>query len=176
MFRVSETPAERYVMKGGAKKMRMKFLIITFLIIALCLTTSCTKQQKEIEIYSFSGDNDSVMINNCLIIATDDLDKFIGGNWIFKGEELSNVKYCVTKFFFYKDGVATTILSNAESIEGNTKGMKISPNMGSISSKDLFYGNDLEHINKSLNFSVNGVLMNGEEFNYNLVLSVEKSF
>ena len=54
--------------------------------------------------------------------------------------------------------------------------MKISPNMGSISSKDLFYGNDLEHINKSLNFSVNGVLMNGEEFNYNLVLSVEKSF
>ena len=80
MFRVSETPAERYVMKGGAKKMRMKFLIITFLIIALCLTTSCTKQQKEIEIYSFSGDNDSVMINNCLIIATDDLDKFIGGN------------------------------------------------------------------------------------------------
>lgn len=163
-------------MKGRIKIMKMKFLTITMLIIGLCITTSCAKQQKETEIYFFSGESDAVMINNGLIIATDDLEKFIGGNLTFKGEEPSNVKFYVTKFFFYKDGVENTILSNSESIEGTDKGTKISPNMGSISSKDLFYGNDLEQINKSLNFSVSGFFVNGGKFEYNVLLDVEKAY
>ncbi|MCB8818563.1 hypothetical protein [Desulfosporosinus shakirovi] len=154
----------------------MRFLTITLLIIALSLTTSCTKQQKEIEIYSFSGENDAVMINNGVIIATEDLEKFIGGDLTFKGEEPSNVKYYVTKFYYYKDGVETAILSNSESIEGTTKGTKISPDLGSSNSEDLFYANDLVQINKSLNFSVSGFYMNGEKFEYSVVLDVEKAY
>lgn len=94
----------------------------------------------------------------------------------FKGEEPSDVKYSDTKFFFYKDGVENTILNNSQSIEGTTKGTHIQQDMGSISSKDLFYGDDLEQIKKSLIFSVSGILMNGENFEYNLVLNVKKVY
>jgi hypothetical protein len=156
--------------------MRIKLAIIPLLVIALCLVTSCTKQQKEIEIYSFSGENDTITINNGLIIVTDGLEKFIGGDLTFKGEELSDVKYHVTKFFFYKDGIETTILNNSQIVEGTTKGTNISPDMGSISSEDLFYGNDLELIKKSLNFSLSGIFMNGEKFEYNLVLNINKAY
>ena len=83
----------------------MKTLSIALLIIALLLTTSCAKQQKEIEIYSFKGDSDAVVINNGLILVTDDLEKFIGGDLTFKGEEPSNVKNYVTKFFSTKKGL-----------------------------------------------------------------------
>jgi len=163
-------------MKDKVKIMKIKFIAIILLVIALCLITSCKKQQKEIEIYSFSGENDAVMINNGLIISTDDFEKFIGGDLTFKGEEPSNIKYCITKFFFYKDGVETIILENCESIEGTTKGTNISPDMGSINSKDLFHGNDLEQINKSLNFSASGIFMNGENFEYNVVLDVKRVY
>lgn len=163
-------------LKTEVKIMKIKFITITLLVIALCLITSCTKQQKEIEIYSFSGENDTLTINNGLIIVTDDLEKFIGGDLTFKGEELSDVKYTITKFFFYKDGTETTILNNSQSIEGTTKGTHISPNMGSISSKDLFYGNDLELIKNSLNFSLSGNFMNGDNFEYNVVLDVKKAY
>ncbi|MGI6066614.1 MAG: hypothetical protein ACOYI2_08995 [Bacillota bacterium] len=156
--------------------MKMKFIPITLLIISLFLITSCTKQQKEIEIYSFSGENDAVIVYNGLIIITDDIEKFIGGELAFKGEEPLDVKHCITKFFFYKDEVETTILSNSESIEGTTKGTRISPDMGSISSEDLFYGNDLESIKNSLNFSLNGNLMNGKNFEHNVVLDVKRAY
>lgn len=152
-----------------------KFLIIVFVIV-IFLMTSCTKHQKEIEIYSFRGENEALAINNGLIIVTDDLEKFIGGDLNFKGEELSDVKYSATKFFFYKDGVENTILNNSESIEGFTKGTHIQQDMGSISSEDLFYDDDLKQIKKSLNFSVSGTLMNGENFEYNLVLDVKKAY
>lgn len=156
--------------------MRRKLAMITLLAVALCLITSCTKQQKEIEIYSFSVENDTITVNNGLIIVTDGMEKFIGGDLTFKAEELIDVKYYVTKFFFYKDASETTILNNSQSIEGTTKGIYISPDMGSISSTDLFYGNDLELIKKSLNFSLSGIFMNGEEFEYNVVLNVKKAY
>lgn len=155
--------------------MKIKLVIIAFAIVVF-LFTSCTKQQEEIEIYSFSGENETVTINNGLIIVTVDLEKFIGGDLTFKGEEPSDVKYSDTKFFFYKDGVENTILNNSQSIEGTTKGTHIQQDMGSISSKDLFYGDDLEQIKKSLIFSVSGILMNGENFEYNLVLDVKKVY
>lgn len=156
--------------------MRIILVIIALLVITLCLITSCTKQQKEIEIYSFSGENDIVAINNGLMIVTDDSEKFIGGDLTFKGEELSDVKYYSTKFFFYKDEIETTVLNNINSFEGTTKGMHISPDMGSISSKDLFYGNDLELIENSLSFLLSGIFINGEKFDYNVVLNVKKAY
>jgi len=155
--------------------MRKKHVIIAFVIVVF-LFTSCTKQQEKIEIYSFSGENDTVAINNGLIIVTDDLEKFIGGDLTFKGEDPSDVKYSATKFFFYKDGTENTILNNSQSIEGTTKGTHIEKDMGSISSKDLFYGDDLEQIKKSVNFSVSGTFMNGKNFEYNLVLDVKKTY
>jgi len=167
------------VQQNGGGIMKKKFVIMAFVIV-IFLITSCTKQQEKNEIYSFSGKNETVTINNGLIIVTNDLEKFIGGDLTFNGEEPSDVKYSATKFFFYKDGVENIILNNIVSIEtttkGTPKGTTIQQDMGSISSKDLFYGDNLEQIKKSLNFSVSGVLMNGENFEYNLVLDVKKAY
>lgn len=153
-----------------------RFIVITLSVIILCLITSCTKPNNEIEIYSFSGENENIIINNGLIIVTDDLEKFIGGDLSFKNEEPSDIKDYFDRFFFYKDGKEDTILNNATTIEGTTEGQHISSELGSISSEDLFYGNDLELIKDSLNFSLSGKLMNGERFEYNLVLDIKKAY
>lgn len=53
--------------------------------------------------------------------------------------------------------------------------MHIPPDIGSISSKELFYSNDLDLVKNSLTFSFDGEFMNGENFEYNLVLDVKKA-
>ena len=156
--------------------MKIKFITISLVVIALCLVTSCTAQQKKIEVYSFSGENDFVEINNGIIIITDELEKFIGGDLSFKGDELSDVKYSVTKFYFYKDGAETVIQNNVVSIEGTSEGENISPDMGSSSSTTLFNAEDWSLIKKSLNFSLSGLFMNGESFEYNIVLEVKEVY
>lgn len=156
--------------------MRIKITTIILIVIALCLITSCTKPKNKMEVYSFSGEDENITISNGLVIVTDDLEKFIGGNLSFKDEEPSGVKGYLKRFFFYKDGAEVTIFNGSTTMKGTTKGLHISSDLGSISSKDLFYDNDLELIKGSLNFSISGNLMNGEDFEYNLVLAVKKVY
>lgn len=156
--------------------MKKRIITITLIVIVLCFITSCTKPKNKIEIYSFSGEDENITIDNGLIIVTDDLEKFIGGDLSFKSEEPSGVKDYFDKFSFYKDGNEDTILSNATKTEGTIEGLQVSSELGSISGEDLFYGNDLELIKNSLNFSLSGKLINGERFEYNLVLVVKKVY
>lgn len=156
--------------------MKEKFIIILLIVILLLVFTACTRKTNQIEIYSFSGENENIAINNGLIIVTNDSEKFIGGNLSFKSEEPSDVKDYFKKFFFYKDGNEETILNNAATTEGATKDMNIPSELGSISSKNLFYNNDLELIKESLNFIISGRLRNGKSFEYNLTLVVKKVY
>jgi hypothetical protein len=66
--------------------MRKKFIVIALILILLWVFASCTRPEKKTEIYSFSGENENIAINNGLIIVTDDLEKFIGGDLSFKGK------------------------------------------------------------------------------------------
>ncbi len=164
------------VLEKGGQIVKKRFIFITLIIISLCIFTSCIKQQNKIEVYSFSGEDESISINNGLIIVTDDLEKFIGGDLSFKGEEPSDIKDYFEKFFFYKSGDKHTILSNVITVEGTVTGHSISSELGSTSSENLFYGNNLDLIKESLNFSLNGELMSGEKFEYNLVLDMQKVY
>lgn len=156
--------------------MRKKFVAILLIVILILVFTACTRKVNQIEIYSFSGENENITINNGLIIVTNDSEKFFGGNLSFKGEEPSDVKDYYERFFFYKDGNEETIVNNATTTEGATEGLHISSELGSISSKNLFYNNDLELIKESLNFLISGKLMNGENFKYDLTLDVKKVY
>lgn len=153
-----------------------KIKIIILIVIILCLITSCTKPKNNVEIYSFSGENEIISINNGLIILTDDKEKFIGGDLSFKTEEPTDVQSSSGKFFFYKEGNEFAILNNSSTVQGTTKGAQISSELGFISGKELFYGNDLELIKDSLNFSLSGKLINGENFEYNLILDIKKAY
>jgi len=156
--------------------MRKKFIAIILIVILQWVFTSCTRTESQTEIYSFSGENENIAINNGLIIVTNDLEKFIGGDLVFKGEEPSDVKDYFERFFFYKNGNEETILNNATTTKSATKGLHISSELGSISSKNLFYSDDLELIKGSLKFLISGKLVNGENFECDLTLVVKKVY
>ncbi len=156
--------------------MRKKFTAIILIVILLWFFTSCTRTENQTEIYSFSGENEKIAINNGLIIVTNDLEKFIGGDLTFKGEEPSDVKNYFERFFFYKDGNEETIFNNVTTTKNATSNLQISSELGSISSKDLFYSDDLELIKESLNFLISGKLVNGENFIYDLTLVIKKVY
>lgn len=156
--------------------MKSKFIIIALAVMALCLVTSCTSQQKKTEVYSFSGGNDFIEINNGVIVITDELEKFIGGDLSFKGEELSGVRQSVIKFYFYKDGIENIMFNNTVINEGASEGGHISPDTGSTSSKTLFNTEDWNLIKSSLNFSLAGTFMSGESFEYNIALELKEVY
>jgi len=88
----------------------------------------------------------------------------------------SGVKNYFKEFYFYKDGNEETILNGSTETKGSTEGLPISSSFGSIGGEDIFSRNDIELIQESLNFSISGNFMNGDEFKYNLVLDIEKVY
>jgi hypothetical protein len=159
------------------KIMRKKFIAIILIVIFLCVFTSCTRTDNQTEIYSFSGENENIAINNGLIIVTNDSEKFIGGDLSFKGDEPLDAKDYFERFFYYKDGNEEIIFNNVTTTTSSNKGrVNISSELGSISSKNLFYYDDLELIKGSLNFLISGKLVNGENFEYDLTLIVKKVY
>lgn len=156
--------------------MKKGLLAIALIAIWLSIITFCTKPENQIEVYSFSGENENIAINNGLIIVTDDLEKFIGGDLSFHGEEPSDVKEYFDRFYYYKGSNEETIMSNSARIQGVVKGLNISSELGSISSKDLFFANDMELIKGSLKFSISGNLIDGKDFEYDLSLFVKKVY
>jgi len=135
--------------------MRKKLITITLMVIILYLITSCTKPKSKIEVYSFNGEDENIAINKGLIIITDDLEKFIGGDLLFKNEEQSYIKDYFMKFFYYKDGNEEVILNETSTVKDAVKSVHITSELGSVSSKKLFY-DDLDLIKKSLSFSLSG--------------------
>lgn len=125
------------------------------MVIILYLITSCTKPKSKIEVYSFNGEDENIAINKGLIIITDDLEKFIGGDLLFKNEEQSYIKDYFMKFFYYKDGNEEVILNETSTVKDAVKSVHITSELGSVSSKKLFY-DDLDLIKKSLSFSLSG--------------------
>lgn len=147
----------------------IKFIILIGVI--LSLITACNKPVSKVEVYSVSGENEEIRINNGPIIITDELDEFIGGDLSFKNEEMTDVKEYVETFFYDKDREKTVIIKSGSIVEGE----KNNTEMITISGENLFHDNDFELIKDSLSFSLNGKLMNGEDFDYQLTLDVQKA-
>ncbi len=154
------------------KKILVTASTLIVIIASLFTFTSCLNQQKDIQVYSFSGKNDTFAVNNGVIIVTEDLEKFIGGDLSF-GNAQPNVKNSAVRYYFFKDGMDTTLLEN---VDMNSNGGVLQKDTGSISSEDLFYGNDLELIVKSLNFSLKGTFISGEKFEYSIPLEVKRIY
>lgn len=157
-------------------KIKEKTIFTTLIVIMLIFTVSCSNQSNKIEVYSFSGENDYITVNNGMIIVTGDTEKLIGGDLLFKAEKPTDVKDYNEKFFFYEGKEENIILNNSSTTEGTTEGQNLPVELGLISSEDLFHGNNLDLIKKSLNFSLSGKFINGKKFEYNLVLDVKQAY
>lgn len=161
-------------------KKKLIFISIAFIIILLLFFISSYEKTKnenirnKLQIYSFSGENKDIIINNGLVVITDDIAKFIGGDLSFKDKEFLDVKDYFLKFFFYKNKNEDIILDNGGTMQSKNKGLLVPGRLGEISSKNLFTENDLKSIEQSLMFSLNGTLMNGKVFEYYIKLDVKK--
>ena len=131
-----------------------------------------TGSLNESRVFAISGGNSHIEIRDGVIILTPGLEQFIGGELLFKGEELSGVKDFRTEFYFYLDGDKTVINSNIASIEGSEEGMIVNSNLGSTHSETMFSPEVWDTMFESLHFTLSGTLMNGESFEHNITLNV----
>lgn len=158
---------------------------ITVSVIALILLVSFTGCNQNNDgnsginkVYSLSGENDFIEINNGAIILASGIEKFVGGDLSFKEDELSGVKNYMTEFYFFMDGVKSTINNNIVSIEGSNDGTNISRDLGAVSAETLFSADVWDKITKTgpLYFSLSGAFMNGASFEYNIVVNITDIF
>lgn len=152
-----------------------KFLLFACILFAAA-AAACGKSEHRTEVYTITGENEDIAIQNGLLVSTDQEEKFIGGGLIFKNEPLTGVKDYTESFFYYKDGEKEIILRSGSSFSGAPDGQTITEELGSIASEELFYGDDLQLVKDSLQFAIEGTLMNGESFSYILNLDVEQVF
>jgi hypothetical protein len=160
----------------GAMDMKKLFALSIITLILLVSFTGCNQNLNGIDkVYSISGGDGSIEINNGMIILTSELEMFVGGDLKFKGDELSGIQNYLTEFYFFLDGVKTTINNNIVSIEGSEDGTSISPDMGTTSAEKIFNAEVWDIITKtgSLHFSLTGTFITGENFEYSFVIDVK---
>jgi len=159
-------------------------MAILFLLVALagCSQSKSGKTHGNNDgidkVYSLSGRNEFIEINNGVIVLTPKLEQFVGGELSFKAEELAGLKDYRAEFFIYIDGVKTVIDSTILSIEGSEEGTGVAPDMGSVSAERMFDSDVWEIIiePEALHFSLSGTFINGETFVYSIVLTVNEVF
>ncbi|MDR2650370.1 MAG: hypothetical protein LBB94_11745 [Clostridiales bacterium] len=154
--------------------MKKKFSIVHLVIIALYFMSSCQISNHQTKVFTFSGKNSSISINNGVIIIDEDIEKFIGGNLTLINIDLKNIKYYSTEFYYYKDNLKIILHSDIVSTNATVDGLNVSTELGYGSSEKLYISENINIIKNSLNFSLSGAFINGESFEYNIVLDVKE--
>ena len=76
-----------------------KFLLFACILFAAA-AAACGKSEHRTEVYTITGENEDIAIQNGLLVSTDQEEKFIGGGLIFKNEPLTGVKDYTESFFY----------------------------------------------------------------------------
>ena len=163
----------------------MKKTIAVCIIVLICLVsfTGCGQSNSKYngnidKVYSLSGGNDFIEVNNGMLIKTDKSQMFYGGDLTFKGDEPSDMKIYTTKYYFYLDGFENSFNLSTAGVEGSDKGIGISTDL-STTIADLMFSDQVWDIVTeagALHFSFNGTFMNGENFDYSIVINVKEVF
>jgi hypothetical protein len=143
------------------------------------VTSSNNGNSNDIErVYLLSGRNELFVIKNGSIVITSKLELFVGGELNFYEIERSqNIKSYTAKSYFYLDGVETVINSITNSIENSEVGIDIAPDMGTTSAERIFNPDIWNIIIEpgALHFSLSGTYINGETFEYSIILNVDEA-
>ena len=144
-----------------------------------CIGSHNNDSSNKVIVYSFNGKNNTIELNNGIIIRTPESEKFIGGNITFLGEEQTDVKNYSLEFYFLLDGVKTTIKNDIYVVKGDSKAsLQISHEMGTASGENILNTNKdaWDMMKNTLHFSLNGSCLNGDKFSYDLDLNVSEVF
>jgi len=138
------------------------------------ITGDAREPRSIVEMYTFNGGNSYIEINDGRIILANGHEQFIGGNLVMKGAEPAKVEFYTTQYYFLLDGVKYTFNSDTVIMAGSHEGIDIDASMGSIRADELFDAHTWDIIKNSLQFSLSGRLVTGEDFEYNIDLEVTR--
>ena len=116
------------------KKLFVLVLALVFVVsTAGCISPTSDTNENEISVYSFTGNHEQFEIPNGVIIITDNMEVFDGGDLkILRYESFSDIASYYTKFYTIKNGEKRVILSNGvEDMTGST--LDVEGDLGRIS-------------------------------------------
>lgn len=158
---------------------KIVYVLIGFIIFVIAGTSVFMSFQKDtensaapLETYSVNGGNEDLQINNGKIEIIGDKIHYTHGELVFINE-LIEVKVMNQKAFYYKNGEKHFLVQNALGREDSKEGMNIL-GINTNSSATIDHKEDMNELLHTLNYTVYGTYMNGEKFEYNLILDAQK--
>ncbi len=165
--------------------MKKRINLLIFISLGLYIFTGCIPSQElkkseindQISVYSFSGSNDDLEVNNGLIILTPKIDVFEGGNITWLKDVNNNIASYSYKFYIFDGKSKELIKSHVFTNEKNESPMYI-PNrydLGSGVGEPDFIDPDLHiFIESGLFLILEITYMDGSSIDYEINLDVKK--
>ena len=153
---------------------RCKTVVVILTLIFVVILAGCSKDENEVAVYSFSGDNDHVQINNGVIVISENETVFSGGNINLLVADNSNIASCSLTFYVMSGNEKKIVLSN--SIEDFTgESIDRLDALGKISGDDMLafiVSKDDINWKENLYFEFTGKNVDGSDFFENVHLTV----
>lgn len=153
---------------------RCKKVVVILTLIFVVILAGCSKDENEVTVYSFSGDNGYIQINNGVIVISENETVFSGGNINLLGFDNSNIASCSMTFYVMSGNEKKIVLSN--SIEDFTgESIDRLDTLGKISGDDVLTfiaSEDNVNWRENLYFEFTGKNVEGSEFVENVHLTV----
>ncbi len=132
------------------------------------LTGCGGEKETDVQVYSFSGENEQLKLSNGVIVLKEEKEVLRGGTLEQTPQELGDVRAYTVEFFLEQGGEKTVLLSNGA---GNASGGTVALNeeIGSIAG-DVFPNPLPEDWQNSLCFTLTATDRNGRQHTYLLEL------
>lgn len=149
-------------------------LKIVFLVLIICVMLAACKlaekEEKFLEVYSFSGENEEISISNGVLVLTDEMESVYGGNLSAKQDIFTDITAFTKSIYTISDNDKKYIMSN--SVIDKTGGtLAIPSEIGKINGDITSKYEEIDWEN-NLYFELKTVNLNGEEKIYQLSLKL----
>lgn len=157
--------------------MKKIFSIIPIALIGSLFLTGCNILKKEdsshLVVYSFSGSNEQIELNNGVMVFTPNQQILYGGEFSVLDKELKDITFYSADIYCYNDGIKEYLMSERVYIEGMTIEIDNNKSLGQMwgvtVKKEL-----LPYIEKELYFKLETKNSHNEQNNYVLKLELTR--
>lgn len=150
----------------------MKTKVAALFVLLVLVLAGCGKAEPEqLRVYSFSGENEQFSISNGVIVLSSEETVFYGG--ILTPKELfpAEVTSCSATFYWGSGGEEQLLLSHSV-VDQTGACVNVAGDLGKISGPDAVWKTEFDSLAELLYFKLVATDKSGEEFVYQLPLSV----
>lgn len=159
--------------------MKKLMILVIMLCLAGCSSSPGNKQLDYKEgtvVYSFSGEDENIMITNGVIVLSPEDNVFKGGNLYSKHGELKALAEYAMEFYYHSNKEKDTIVISKSYDEPGEASLLIENGEGMPGITGDFLSDDyLKDIEDNLYFKLNFKDKEGNDFEYQFKLDVEKA-